>query len=72
MKLCELRQDDRDAMVLDIRHNKGRRLKDIVRARSRKNNGQDKKMPTADAVDMNMDPDNSGSEFDASGLSGLF
>lgn len=70
MKLCELRQDDRDAIALDIKHNKGRRLKDIVRGRSKKNNGADGETPGAGEIETrNFDADNnSGAEFDASSI----
>ena len=70
MKLCELRQDDRDAIKLDLKHNKGRRLKDIVRGRSKKNNGADGETPSSgelEAVSSDAD-NNSGMEFDASGI----
>ena len=70
MKLCELRQDDRDAIVLDIKHNKGRRLKDIVRGRSKKNNGADGETPGDNGIEaVNFDADNnSGAELDASNI----
>ena len=70
MKLCELRQDDRDVIVLDIKHNKGRRLKDIVRGRSKKNNGADGETPGCNGVEaVNFDADNnSGAELDASNI----
>lgn len=71
MKLCELVQDDRDAINLDIKHNKGRRLKDIVRARSKKNNGADDKTPSAEMVDVSFDADNNGAELDASNIAGI-
>jgi len=70
MRLCELTHDDRDAIALDIKHNKGRRLKDIVRGRSRKNNGADGETPSSGEVEaVCSDADNnSGAELDASSI----